>query len=135
MSRLTAVSTRAGISPTQRRLDVFNPESRLAVSGSTAGGGVPGRVAQYLWDITDVHGNSSLLTKDSDADAVKDYRSSIYERYASVIRYFYGAQPNEATFNYMFLNRINPKLPADQRDEHCVVIRYNTLATSAMCAP
>jgi len=124
-----SVATRA-ISGTIDR--PFEAEDRPSVSGSNAGGAVPGRVAQFLWDITDAHAGSSGTVADEDADAVEDTRSSIDGRYAGVARYFYSAQ-DTTDFNYIIKYRILPNLPISQRADHCTVVRYNTLSVAGTC--
>lgn len=124
-----SVSTRAVSGARQRDTKIFEPENKPPVSGSNAGGAVPGRVAQYLWDITDAHADSSSIVKDLDADAVRSTTSSIGARYSNVAGYFRDAN-DERDFNYVLKYRILPRV---SRDAHCSVVRYNTLSVAGTC--
>jgi hypothetical protein len=111
----------------------FPPDIR-PTTNAPKGAAVPGRVAQYLWDVTDVHGdNSGMKIQDEDSDAVKDYRDSslslsqdLNRRYAKVASFFYDAAPNQ-DFNYMWRYHIRAKLTDTQEANHCKVLVYNTL--------
>lgn len=132
-----SITTRV-LSNRWRDTNLFDPEVKPSISSKPAGAAVPGRVAQYLWDVTDAHAlsntNAQNLIPDTDADAVKYYNSleSVKQRYARVASHFYNAHPVE-NFTYMFKNRISPKLSSSQRDLYCSVVKYNTLAVTGMC--
>ena len=131
------VTTRAGIGANyvrSQRLQ-FDPEPFDPANNANrpTGGAVPGRVAQFLWDITDAHAGVSSYVRDVDADEVINKDADLKGRYSGVARYFKNAAPNDSTFTYMYKNRIQTVFPADQRDEHCAVVRRNTLAVTGMC--
>lgn len=122
------VSTRAGIGA--------NPSPSIdfeANPGPNTGAAVPGRVTQFLWDITDAHANASTQVQDKDADEVINTTASLASRYSGVARYFKDANPGNSTFTYMYKNRIEPLHPASERVDFCAVVRRNTLAVSGMC--
>lgn len=127
-----SVTVRAGIGANNTSPSYFDPDPS-SDKPRNLGAAVPGRVASYLWDITDVHGNTTLQVPDRDNDEVRNLVIDVRQRYSGTAGYFKDAAPNTSTFTYMFKNRIYPRLPVGQRNDFCAVVRRNTLAVTGMC--
>lgn len=95
-------------------------------SGTPSGASVPGNVATFLWDITDL--SAAPTVRDNDGDEVR-VSGTAKERYARVAAYFYGADPS-VRFTHHWENVIFLSRPSDQRYEYCMVLKRNTILNS-----